>query len=177
MDTALIVFTVGTAASFVPLYWLALRLSARWKRPRTRPQVALVRAEQSGRREFLELLRREAATRAVAVLHEALEEARVATDREGGGAGLSAEMRKSLAETGRLVDSLFQDELREKFSAGAEALAAATPRTISAASVVSNSAIVAFEVSLAPRARKPSAPERRVGSGRGWSAGGARAAA
>ncbi|HWV82681.1 MAG TPA: hypothetical protein VNZ50_14720 [Hyphomicrobiaceae bacterium] len=170
MDTALIVFTVGTAASFLPLYWLAIRFSRRWARPAV--VVPTVRTDPPGRREFLDLLRREAASRAVAILHEALVEVRLTAD-HGHGA-LSAEMRRSLAETGRLVDSLFARELREKFRQGADALAFATSNTLGAASVASASAIAAFERALDVEPDRAPASARRAGfsgllhKGREW---------
>jgi hypothetical protein len=179
VDTALIVFTVGTAASFLPLYWLAIRFSRRWARPLavTQPQ----RVDPPGRREFLDLLRREAASRAVAVLHEALVEIRLTAD-HGHGA-LSVEMRRSLVETGRLVDSLFARELREKFRLGADALAFATSSTLGAASVASASAIAAFERALDVEPDRVPASMRRAGlsgllhKGREWMGmGGLRAA-
>lgn len=180
MDTALIVFTVGTVASFLPLYWLAIRFSRRWTRPAVVTQT--VRTDPPGRREFLDLLRREAASRAVAVLHEALVEVRLTAD-HGHGA-LSAEMRRSLVETGRLVDSLFARELREKFRVGAEALAFATSSTLGAASVASASAIAAFERALDVEADRTPTSTHRGGlggllqKGRGWiGVGGIRAAA
>lgn len=180
LDTALIVFTVGTAASFLPLYWLAIRFSRRWARPAVAKQAG--RAEPPGRREFLDLLRREAASRAVAVLHEALVEVRITAD-HGHGA-LSAEMRRSLMETGRLVDSLFAREFREKFRQGADALAAATSSTLGTASVASASAIAAFERALDVEADRAPPSLRRAGfgsllhKGRGWAGmGGMRAAA
>jgi hypothetical protein len=182
VDTALIVFTIGTVASFLPLYWLAIRLSVRWNRPAATTITGTI--EPPGRREFLDLLRREAASRAVAVLHEALVEARLTADHGGGRGALSAEMRRSLAETGRLVDSLFTRDLREKFRQGAEALVAASSSTIGAASVASTSAIAAFEHALDSDAGRASASQRRIGwggllhKGRGWiGAGGVRAAA
>ena len=181
MDTALIVFTAGTAASFLPLYWLAIRFSRRWNKPAVTAKATRIE-QQPGRREFLDLLRREAASRAVAVLHEALVEIRIAAD-HGHGA-LSTEMRRSLAETGRLVDSLFARELREKFRQGAEALAFATSSTLGAASVASASAIAAFERALDGEAER-AVPSRRgsglsglLSKGRGWiGVGGVRAAA
>lgn len=180
MDTALIVFTVGTAASFLPLYWLAIRFSRRWARPAATART--VRADPPGRREFLDLLRREAANRAVVVLHEALVEVRLTAD-HGHGA-LSAEMRRSLAETGRLVDSLFARELREKFRQGADALAVATSSTLGAASVASARAIAAFERALDVEPDRTPATTRQAGlagllhKGRGWiGMGGIRAAA
>ena len=170
MDTTLIIFTVGTAASFLPLYWLAIRFSRRWSRPAV--AAPAVRADPPGRREFLDLLRREAASRAVTVLHEAVVEIRLTTD-QGHGA-LSAEMRRSLVETGRLVDSLFARELREKFRQGADALAFATSSTLGAASVASASAIAAFERALdvepdrVPTARQRAGIGGLVHKGREW---------
>lgn len=182
MDTALIVFTVGTVASFLPLYWLAIRFSKRWNKPSVAKPAG--RAEPPGRREFLDLLRREAATRAVAVLHEALVEARLTADRGGVVCALSTETRRSLAETGRLVDSLFARELREIFRRSAEALVTASSGTIGAASVASTSAISAFERALDVETPRPPVPSRHAGwggvlnKGRGWiGAGGMRAAA
>ena len=180
MNTTLIVFTVGTAASFLPLYWLAIRFSRRWSRPAVTSTP--VRAEPPGRREFLDLLRREAASRAVTVLLEALVEVRIMAD-HGHGA-LSVEMRRNLADTGRLVDSLFPRDLRDKFRQGAEALAFATSNTLGAASVASASAIAAFERALDVEPERVPAVRRRPGlsglmqKGRGWiGAGGLRAAA
>ncbi len=164
MNSTLIVFAVGTAASFLPLYWLAIRFSARWnRRAVTAPAV---KAEPPGRREFLDLLRREAASRVVVVLHEALAEARLATDYGSGvDSGISAETRRSLAETGRLVDSLFAREFREKFRLGAEALAMASASTMGAASVISTSAIAAFERALDGEPDRAAAARRRAGWG------------
>jgi hypothetical protein len=181
LDTALIVFTAGTAASFIPLYWLAIRLSTGWSRP---ARAVTTRApELNGRREFLDLLRREAASRAVAALHEALVEARMAADHTDEGA-LSAETRRSLTETGHLVDSLLARELTEAFRHGAEALAIASSTTIGAASKAGTAAISAFERALdGEMVRLSKAPHRaRWGGllhrGRGLvGAGGLRAAA
>lgn len=147
MDTGLIVFAVGTAASFLPLYWIATRLTARRRKPVT---AAMPRGgDSSGRREFLDLLRREAASRAVAVLHEALVEARLTADQQPHGASaISAETRRSLDETGRLIDSLFPGELREAFRNGIETLTVASAASIGAASSTITAAIVAFERSL-----------------------------
>ncbi|MBN9264985.1 MAG: hypothetical protein J0I75_10565 [Hyphomicrobium sp.] len=162
MNSTLIVFTVGTAASFLPLYWLAIRFSARWNQPAAAAVKA--RAEPPGRREFLDLLRREAASRAVAVLHEALAEARLTADYRGhGDGGLSAETRKSLDETGRLVDSLFARELREKFWQGSEALAFASSSTLGSASVSCTSAITAFERALSGDSERAPVSRRRAG--------------
>ncbi|MFN3744303.1 MAG: hypothetical protein ACK4TL_06325 [Hyphomicrobiaceae bacterium] len=182
MDTALIVFTVGTVASFLPLYWLATRLSSRWSRPAVTTITG--RIDLPGRREFLDLLRREAASRAVAVLHEALVEARLTAERGSGRSALSAEMRRSLAETGRLVDTLFAPDLRDKFRQGAEALVSASSSTLGAASVASASAIAAFERALEGETGRAAVLQRRIGwggllsKGRGWlGAAGVRAAA
>jgi len=183
VDTALIVFTAGTAASFLPLYWLAIRLSARWGRPAAATKAR--RSEPLGRREFLDLLRREAASRAATVLHEALVEARLTADHGRAGGALSGETRRSLAETGRLVDSLFARDLGETYRQSAEALAAASSSTIGAASVASASAIAAFERALdGDPERVPDSTRRNSWSGlvrkggRAWTgASGVRAAA
>ena len=147
MDTALIIFTVGTAASFLPMYWIAMRLTSR----RTKP-VAIARkaaGDPSGRREFLDLLRREAASRAVAVLHEALVEARLTADQmPGGPSAISAQTRRSLDETGRLIDSLFSSDLREIFRNGIETLTAASATSIGAVTSTITAAIAEFERSL-----------------------------
>lgn len=163
MNSTLIVFTVGTVASFLPLYWLAIRFSARWTRRAVAAPTA-TRSEPPGRREFLDLLRREAATRAIAVLHEALVEARMTTDHGSGTVGgLSDETRQSLAETGRLVDSLFARDLREKFRLGADALAMATASTIGAVSVSSATTIAAFERAREGDWARAAAAKRRGG--------------
>jgi len=171
VDTALIIFTAGTAASFLPLYWMASRLTARSRR------AVPIRAagEPAGRREFFDLLRREAASRAVTVLHEALVEARLTADHEIDADGaLSLETRKSLDETRRLVDSLFAGELREIFRHGVETLSAASSSTIGTASATITNAIIAFERALEGHAERPrAAPRRATWSGllhraRGW---------
>jgi hypothetical protein len=181
LDTALIVFTVGTAASFIPLYWFAIRLSARWGRPSR--AVATRAPELNGRREFLDLLRREAASRAVAALHVALVEARMAADHADEGT-LSAATRRRLTETGHLVESFFARDLTEAFRHGAESLAVVSSTTIGTASMAGTAAITAFERALDGEVvRASSAPRRARWSGlllkgRGWlGTGGLRAAA
>lgn len=147
MDTTLIIFAAGTAASFLPMYWIATRLSAR----RAQPAIAVKGRSNapSGRREFIELLQREAASRAVAVLHEALVEARLAADQTAGSpTTLSAETRRSLDETGRLIDSLFSGELRQIFNGSADALAVVSLATIGAVTSNITRAIAAFERSV-----------------------------
>lgn len=177
MDTALIVFAIGTAASFVPMYWLASRLMGR----RTIPAKVGVRlpfagGDLAGRGEFMDLLRHEAANRAVAVLRDALIEVRLAAhETSGDDLALSARTRKSLDETRRLVDSLFPSDLQEAFGRGLETLATATSETIGTASATTAAAIAAFERSLEPSpAKAPRAlPGRGLWAsirhkGRGW---------
>lgn len=150
MDTALIVFIVGTVASFLPMYWIAVRLLGRQRRRvRSRMAVAPGAAEPAERREFLDLLRQEAAQRAVAILREALIEAQGATDQAHGAQNaLSAATRQSLHETGRLVDSLFPGQLRGTFREGIELLMTATSGSIGAAAGAATVAIAAFERAL-----------------------------
>lgn len=174
MDTTLIVFAAGTAASFLPMYWIAMWLSARRAQP-----VIVAKSKSSdpgGRREFIELLQREAASRAVAVLHEALVEARLAADQMAGGpTALSVETRRSLDETGRLIDSLFSTELRQIFNGSADALDVVSLATIGAVTSNITRAIAAFERSVDGSVVPPSSARarRKARSGswiarRGW---------
>lgn len=178
MDTALIVFAVGTAASFVPMYWIASRLMGRRRGPAAisaRPMQA--GNDPAGRREFMDLLRQEAANRAVAVLREALVEVRLAAHEAfGDRIVLSSRTRQSLDETRRLVDSLFPGDLREAFERGIETLTAATSTSIGVATATTAAAIAAFEQALAGREARPAvrAPSLRGlwgavrGKRRGW---------
>lgn len=150
MDTSLIVFAVGTAASFAPMYWIASRLMGR-RRISTKAgaRTPLAGGDPAGRGEFMDLLRQEAANRAVAVLRDALIEARVgAHDAFGDELALSARTRQSLEETRRLVDSLFPNELRHAFGRGLETLSSATSESIGTATATTTAAIAAFEKSL-----------------------------
>ena len=157
MDTALIVFIIGTVASFLPIYWLALRLLGRQrKRVRPRRMQPIASGAPAGRREFLDLLRQEAAQRAVAVLTDALGEAQYAAGRSRSERQvLTGATRQSLQEIGRLVDSLFSRELRKSFRDGVDALMSATSSSVEAALPVAAGAVAAFERALA--ADKPSA--------------------
>ncbi len=151
MDTALIVFIIGTIASFLPIYWLALRLLGRQrKRVLARRAQPVVSGAPAGRREFLDLLRQEAAQRAVAVLSDALSEAQRGAGRSHGERHvLSAATRQSLQEVSRLVDSLFSRELRKSFRDGVDTLMSATSVTIGAAVPTAVAALTAFERALA----------------------------
>lgn len=188
MDTALIVFIVGTIASFLPMYWMALRLLGRKRARATKAQVSTravgVPAE---RREFLELLRQEAAQRAVSVLREAIEEARYAAHRPHGEYhAIDMRTRQSLSDTARLVDSLFQRELRIAFRDAIEAMTTATSASVAQAASTATIAIVAFERAAgsthsapAPELQRPqSLWSTLLSRGRGWiGAGGVSATA
>ena len=177
MDTALIVFAVGTAASFAPMYWLASRLMGRRRGPaKVGARLPLAGGDPAGRGEFMDLLRQEAANRAVAVLRDALVEARIAAHEAfGGGLALSARTRQSLDETRRLVDSLFSSDLREAFGKGLETLASATSESIGTATATTAAAISAFERALESGAMRPTRTPAGHGfwtsirhKGRGW---------
>lgn len=157
MDTALIVFAIGTAASFAPMYWLASRLMGRRRIPaKAGGRLPFVGGDPSGRGEFMDLLRQEAANRAVAVLRDALIEVRLAAHEAfGGDLALCARTRQSLDETRRLVDSLFPNDLQEAFGRGLETLASATSESIGTASATTAAAIAAFERSLDAGPAKP----------------------
>jgi hypothetical protein len=150
VDTSLIVFVIGTAAGFVPMYWLASRLMGRRRTPaKVGAKLSLGGGDPAGRGEFMQLLRREAASRAVAVLRDALIEARLAAHETfGDRLALSARTRQSLDETRRLVDSLFPNELREAFGRGLETLASATSESIGTATATTAAVIAAFEQAL-----------------------------
>jgi hypothetical protein len=177
VDTALIVFAIGTAASFAPMYWLASRLMGRRPVPaKVGVRSPFAGGELAGRGEFMDLLRKEAANRAVAVLRDALIEVRLAAHEAfGDDLALSARTRQSLDETRRLVDSLFPGDLQEAFGRGLETLVSATSETIGTASATTAAAIAAFERSLeASPAKAPRAlPGRALWTsirhrGRGW---------
>lgn len=181
MDTALIVFAVGTAASFAPMYWIASRLMGRRRNPaKVGARMPVAAGDPVGRGEFMDLLRQEAANRAVAVLRDALIEARIAThdalgDGLGDGLALSARTRQSLDETRRLVDSLFPSDLRQAFGRGFETLASATSESIGTATATTAAAIAAFERALVDGPVRPArAPSIRGFwqairlKGRGW---------
>ncbi len=177
MDTALIIFALGTTASFAPMYWIASRLMGRRRRrARVDAKLPFTGGDPAGRREFMDLLRHEAASRAVAVLRDALVEVRVAAhEAYDDRLALSARTRQSLDETGRLVDSLFPRELQEAFSRGLDTLASATSNSVGTATATTAAAIAAFERTLADdRARPVRAPSSRGfwtsirQKGRGW---------
>ena len=177
MDTALIIFALGTAASFAPMYWIATRLMGRRrKKVAVDARRALAGSDPTGRREFMDLLRQEAANRVVAVLRAALVEARVAVhEANDDRLALSARTRQSLDETGRLVESLFPRELREAFRHGLETLASATSETIGTATATTAAAIASFERALEDERRRPGRAPTRRGiwtslrqKGRGW---------
>ena len=177
MDTALIVFAVGTAASVAPMYWLASRLMGRRRSPvKIDARLPLAGGDPAGRGEFMDLLRQEAAHRAVAVLRDALIEARLAVHEAfGGDLALSERTRQSLDETGRLVDSLFASDLQEAFRRGLETLASATSETIGTATATTAAAIAAFERALEAGAARPARAPSAHGfwtsirhKGRGW---------
>jgi hypothetical protein len=157
VDSALIVFIVGTAASFVPMYWVASRLMGRRRAPaKVGARLRLTGNDPAGRGEFMELLRQEAANRAVSVLRDALVEARIAAHEAfGDRLALSARTRQSLEETRRLVDSLFPNDLREAFGRGLETLASATSESIGAATATMAAVISAFERALEAGTTKP----------------------
>jgi hypothetical protein len=177
LDTALIVFALGTAASFAPMYWLASRLMGRRGKPvKADARLPLVGGDPAGRGEFMDLLRQEAANRAVAVLRDALIEARLAVhEAVGGGLVLSAPTRQSLDETRRLVDSLFPSDLREAFGRGLETLVSATSESIGSATATTAAAIAAFERALDNGPSRSARARSRIGfwrsirdRGRGW---------
>lgn len=152
MDTALIVFIIGTVASFLPMYWVALRLLGR-KRARAKRMIAPVKSSgvPAGRREFLDLLRQEAAQRAIAALHDALDEARYAADRaHADDQAIGARSRQGLHDAGRLVDSLFPRELCLSFRTAIEAMTTATAGSARHAADTAIEAIAAFENAIDP---------------------------
>jgi len=176
VDSALVVFIIGTAASFVPMYWVASRLMGRRRKPASvGARFKPTGSDPAGRGEFMDLLRQEAASRVVSVLRDALVEARIAAheafdDR----LALSTRTRQSLDETRRLVDSLFPNDLREAFGRGLETLATATSESIGAATATTAAVISAFERALDAGSIKP-AHATRPGwwnairhKGRGW---------
>lgn len=167
MDTALVVFVIGTVAGFMPMYWVASRLMGRRRRPaKVDAKLSLGRADPAGRGEFMQLLRREAGNRAVAVLRDALIEARLAAHETfGDRLALSARTRQSLDETRRLVDSLFPSELREAFGRGLETLASATSESIGTATATTAAVIAAFEQALEDG---PARPARAPSNGGFW---------
>ena len=150
MDTALVVFALGTAASFAPMYWLASRLMGRRRgTAKVGARLPLAGGDPAGRGEFMDLLRQEAANRAVAVLRDALLEVRLAAHEAfGDGLALSTRTRQSLDETSRLVDSLFPRDLQEAFGRGLETLTSATSESIGTATATTAAAITAFERAL-----------------------------
>jgi hypothetical protein len=160
VDTALIVFIIGTVVSFLPMYWIALRLLGRHRARAKRMQVSTRESVPAGRREFLDLLRQEAAQRAISALRDALDEARHSADRRHGDYhAIGARTRQSLDDAGRLVDSLFQRELRASFREAIDAMAIATPGSIEHAASAANTAILAFERAI-HAARSPVTTEQ-----------------
>lgn len=177
MDTALIVFAIGTVAGFMPMYWLASRLMGRRRTPaRVDVKMPLCRDDPAGRGEFMQLLRREAGSRAIAVLRDALIEVRLAAHETfGDRLALSARTRQSLDETRRLVDSLFPSDLREAFGRGLETLASATSESIGTATATTAAVIAAFERALDDGPARPARAPSNSGfwkairdKGRGW---------
>jgi hypothetical protein len=62
VDTSLIVFAVGTAASFAPMYWIASRLMGRRRiSAKVGARAPAANRDPAGRGEFMDLLRQEAA--------------------------------------------------------------------------------------------------------------------
>ena len=178
MDTALIVFIVGTIASFLPMYWMALRLLGR-KRARAKKAQVSTRAVgvPAERREFLDLLRQEAAQRAVSVLREAIEEARYAAHRPHGEYhAIDMRTRQNLLDAARLVASLFQRELRTAFSEAIEAMTTATSTSVGQAANTATIAILAFERAINSNYSAPMPEQQRpqnlwstlISRGRGW---------
>jgi hypothetical protein len=139
------------------MYWVASRLMGRRRKPAMAgARLKLTTSDPAGRGEFMDLLRQEAANRAVSVLRDALVEARIAAhDAFGDRLALSARTRQSLDETRRLVDSLFPNDLREAFGRGLETLASATTESIGAATATTAAVISAFERALDAGASKP----------------------
>lgn len=116
VDTALIVFVIGTAASYLPLYWGLNRLKlVRIRRREARRQST---STAYANREFLDLLRREAAARASTILRKALLEAQApARTANGRDAALREETRQSLEEAKDLVGSLFAGHIHKAYAA------------------------------------------------------------
>jgi hypothetical protein len=177
VDTALIVFGIGTITSFVPMYWIASRLMGRRRTPaKVDATLSLSGGDPAGRGEFMQLLRREAGNRAVAVLRNALIEVRLAAHETfGDRLALSARTRQSLDETRRLVDSLFPTDLREAFGRGLETLASATSESIGTATATTAAVIAAFEQALEDGPARPARGPSDISfwrairdKGRGW---------
>jgi len=160
VDTALIVFVFGTAASYLPIYWGLNRLKL--VRVRQREARRQSTSTSHANREFLDLLRREAAARASAMLRKALLEAQVpARTANGRHAALREETRQSLEEAKDLVGSLFAGNIHKAYAA---AVAEVNGARYSTNQIVSATVAAALEgLEGASRPATASAPPADVG--------------
>lgn len=166
LDQILLVFVVGTSASFLPMYWLSARLLGHRRRPARLPaRHPLAGSDPAGRGEFMDLLRQEVASRAVIALRDALVEAKhAAHDAPGDRVVLSPRTRQRLDETRWLVNALFPRDLREAYGRGLETVASATSQSIGTASAATAAANAAFEQAFrGGQSRTAPTPASRIG--------------
>lgn len=126
LDSHIIIFVAGTAASFLPLYWILSKFARRHPRHAVRRSRSL--PVQNGRSEFLDLLRREVIARVAVTLDAAIQDLQMTpAGASTGSAGLSDETRRRLADMSQLVGSLFAGDVRERFERHASLLYRASP--------------------------------------------------
>jgi hypothetical protein len=129
LDNELIVFAMGSAASFWPLY---LGLRKVMSKHSKKPSVEVGRQPiSSANRDFLKLLHREAILRANAVLRDALTEASISKRTvDGKNLGLCLLTRQRLEDAQQLIRSVSSSAAQKIYSTAIEEINTATSVTI-----------------------------------------------
>jgi hypothetical protein len=149
LDNELIVFAMGSAVSYWPLY-LGLRKAMAKRRARSADKVTSLPIAEANR-DFLSLLHREAVLRASAVLRDALGEAKASTRAAGGkNSGLCLSTRQRLEDIQKLIRSLSLTSSQALFSAAIEQIATVTIYNTQSVSKRVSRTIKALEESLVP---------------------------
>lgn len=114
MEMSILMFLLGSAASYFPIYWALTRLLA-YRKAKIQSN-SVPSADDDARHQFLDCLRREAVTRVDAALNDAAAEVRLFMhDRNPASRLLDQDALGRLAETRRMVQSLFSADATAAF--------------------------------------------------------------
>lgn len=170
MDDWLLIFVAGTAASFLPIYYV-FSLFVRRRRWLIAPTISSRGSREVRKAEFLDLLRREALSRIRASLEVA--EAEVLGSAGGGRSGNAPSdvTLRQLREIARLVETLFPPSIKSLFDHHVSTLGGASPAARLAAAAANAAILVTIERSVAnapacERATLPAKPAAAAASAR-----------
>lgn len=148
MQIELLVFLIGSAASFPLLYWALNKLG--WMRRPSWAAWLQRRAAPEKNRDFLNLLRRETVLRANAILRDALVEAEASLQAGiPGDTVLRADTRQRLDDARQLIASLLPGNIQKTYNAAIEDVSAVTPSALPTTRASVLAGIVKIESQLA----------------------------